>query len=151
MAVGRRSLAEYKRIMAIPNVKLIHPDVNVRDLIKQSAGVCTITGTMGWEALVYGKPAVTFGRPFYDASGLSDTISTIHDLPHVLRNAVHNHCVNDTRLLAWTAAALTSTYECQIGYEKVSPAAAWSRSNVVAFSEFMHEQVIASVIATTQA
>ncbi|HEX3437912.1 MAG TPA: hypothetical protein VHT24_14170, partial [Pseudacidobacterium sp.] len=68
MAVGRRSLDEYRRIATTPNVKLIHPDSNVRALIKQSAGVCTIVGTMGFEALMFNKSVITFGRPFYDAS-----------------------------------------------------------------------------------
>ena len=146
MAVGRRSLNEYKRIMAISNVKVIHPDVNVRELIKQSAGVCTITGTMGWEALVYGKPAVTFGRPFYDACGLTYPVKEIQSLPSLLQNALHNHYPNETHLLAWAAAALTATYACQIGYEKVSPAAAWSKINVRAFSEFLYEEVCDSVL-----
>ena len=81
MAVGRRSLAEYRRIATTPNVKLIHPDSNVRALIKRSAGVCTIVGTMGLEALMFNKPTITFGRPFYDASGLTHPVSDFRDLP----------------------------------------------------------------------
>jgi len=146
MAVGRRPLGEYERIMDIPNVKLISPDVRVRDLIQQSLGVCTITGTMGWEALVYGKPAITFGRPFYDASGLTYPVEEIQGLPRLLQKAVYNHYVDDTRLLAWTAATLTSTYKCHIGYERVSPTVAWSKSNVAAFSEFLYQEVCENVV-----
>ncbi|WP_417811583.1 hypothetical protein [Thalassospira alkalitolerans] len=39
---------------------------NVHSLIEQSAGVITINSGCGFEALVHGKPVVTFGRSDYD-------------------------------------------------------------------------------------
>ena len=52
-SVGRRPLSEYRRLRAIPHVKLISPNVNSHALIPNAACVVTITGTIGWEGLLY--------------------------------------------------------------------------------------------------
>jgi hypothetical protein len=138
--VGRRPLDEYRRIARIPNARLLGPEAPVRELILGSSAVVTITGTMGLEALIYRKPAVTLGRPFYDASGLSHPVGDMRDLPHVFRQATVHNPLDEERLVTFLAAAFQSSFPGQVGYERVSPREAFSAGNVARFAnELRHE------------
>ncbi len=55
----------YQRLRALSNVRLLGRQENSADLIRNSVGVATITGTAGWEALFYGKPVLVFGAAWY--------------------------------------------------------------------------------------
>ncbi len=55
----------FARLSILPNVHLVSPATASRELIKNSIGVATITGTAGWEALFYGKPCMIFGNAWY--------------------------------------------------------------------------------------
>jgi hypothetical protein len=55
----------YQRLRALPNVRLLGRQENSADLIRNSVGVATITGTAGWEALFHGKPVLVFGAAWY--------------------------------------------------------------------------------------
>lgn len=64
---GRRSAAYYRAIRETNGVRLIAPDVDVAPLIRAAAMVLTISSTMGWEAILWERPVVTFGEVFYNA------------------------------------------------------------------------------------
>lgn len=113
---GRRPLSFYSRIRAIPSVRLIGPDADTWTLIRNAQAVAVITGTMGWEALLFGKPVVSFGDVFFDV------------LPHVYRarevpkdgwfalidRAVHRHAEDRDALLALVAALHAASYPGRI-------------------------------------
>lgn len=65
----RRSPAKdqafYRRIAAIPRVKIAAMGHDSFSLIDHARAVSTVTGTAGWEAVVRGKPALVFGHPWY--------------------------------------------------------------------------------------
>ena len=65
-AAGREPLAFYERVARIPNVTLVHPDVPTKALIRNAQAVVVLTTTMGYEALVLGKPVFVLGHPFYE-------------------------------------------------------------------------------------
>ena len=64
-AYGRHSKALYDQISGLFNVRLVGPEEDVGKLILNSCGVIVISGTMGWEALLLGKPALVLGSVFY--------------------------------------------------------------------------------------
>lgn len=55
----------YKRISRYNNVKMIASSINTFELIDNSQAVATPSGTVGWEAVVRGKPALVFGQAWY--------------------------------------------------------------------------------------
>lgn len=55
----------FKELSKIKNVFLISPKISTFDLIEKSQVVATVTGTVGWEAVLRSKPAITFGYPWY--------------------------------------------------------------------------------------
>jgi len=61
----------YNDLLLYKNVKLLPLDSNPFELIKKSKSVATITGTVGWEAMVLKKPVIIFGLSWYeDYSGV---------------------------------------------------------------------------------
>ncbi|MDN3448460.1 capsular biosynthesis protein [Psychrobacter sp. APC 3281] len=56
----------YKKISALPGVRLIHFDYNVKKLVSHSHGVITVTSTVGYEAVLMNKPVYLLGRVFYE-------------------------------------------------------------------------------------
>ena len=61
----------YDDIASLDNVKMLSLSSQPFDLIDNSRAVATVTGTVGWEALVRGKPVLTFGHAWYkDCEGV---------------------------------------------------------------------------------
>lgn len=84
-AMGSRPDAFYKTLKKIPNVVLIDPSQNVPQLLQKSAGVITLTGTMGMEAVLAGKPAYVLGDVFYTYHPLCRKIVNFDDLRERIR------------------------------------------------------------------
>jgi hypothetical protein len=62
---GYRKLRDYEELHYEPNIVLLPRVMDVGKLVRQSIGVVTLSGRMGWEALVLGKPAFVLGRAFW--------------------------------------------------------------------------------------
>ncbi len=63
---GRRPLEFYKAIKALPAARLLGPDEDTWSLIQNASVIAVITGTMGWEGMLFDKPVVTFGDVFFN-------------------------------------------------------------------------------------
>lgn len=64
--LGNRELSFYKEIQKYPNVILIDPLEDSRQLILGAVAVTTLTGTAGFEAMLLGKPVIICGNVFYE-------------------------------------------------------------------------------------
>jgi Capsule polysaccharide biosynthesis protein len=84
MSIGRNSVRMLRRIASHSRVHLVEPRTSTLELIERSAGVVTISSTVGLEALMCGRPVMTLGRPFY--SGYGTTLDT--DWPGPLSDAL---------------------------------------------------------------
>jgi len=79
-AAGFPSVAFYKQLTQLPNVKIIAPDENTKQLILRARGVITLTSTVGFEAVVLGKPVYVLGDVFYDFHPLCRKMNSWNDL-----------------------------------------------------------------------
>ncbi len=55
----------FKRLDVIPNTQFISPAENTYRLLEHAQFAATITGTLGYEAITGGKPALIFGHVWY--------------------------------------------------------------------------------------
>ncbi len=85
-AMGSRPDRFYQTLAKIPNVVLIAPEQNVPELLQKSAGVITLTGTMGMEAVLSGKPSYVLGNVFYTYHPLCRKIQNFDDLRDRIRS-----------------------------------------------------------------
>lgn len=95
-----RTIEDYKKILALPNVKLVHPSVNSQELISKSQGVIVINGSIGFEGLFYKKPIILFGDEYYDELSMVTKIISLTTLPNVINNALSNFKFNNKELNA---------------------------------------------------
>lgn len=64
--LGHRKIDFYKQLKQYPNVVLVDPFFNTRELVKKAEMVTTLTGTVGWEAMLLRRPVVLGGNIFFD-------------------------------------------------------------------------------------
>ena len=85
-----RPIDDYQKIRNIPNVTLIHPDVNSQELISKSQAVISITGSVGFEALFYKKPVILFVDEYYDIISSVTKTASFTELNEKIKNALSN-------------------------------------------------------------
>ncbi len=118
---GRRPLSYYWAICALPNVKLLSPKVSSHVLIHNASAIVTITSSVGWEALMHGKPVIVMGHVWFDAFGPVHKVRATADLPAALRKAIFDSRYDEDLLLKFVTAFLEGTYSGQIEHPDYTP------------------------------
>ena len=83
-AKGLNDYAFYKKLSALPNVKFVQANYNIKDLIKHSLGLITVNSTAGFEALFLEKPVYLLGNVFYQDFDNVFRLENFHSLKTVL-------------------------------------------------------------------
>jgi hypothetical protein len=71
MSIGRNSVRMLRRLAGDGRIRVADPYTSSLDLVRRSSAVATISSTVGLEALLYEKPVLTLGRPFYSGYGVT--------------------------------------------------------------------------------
>ena len=106
---GNRNPSFYKEVKKYAGVRLISPHVNNIDLIKKTSLVITITGTTGWEAIMFQKPVIVLGNVFYDVFDCIKKVKDIKNLPTMVRELIDKKISSEERLVC-IASLIKSTY-----------------------------------------
>jgi hypothetical protein len=89
LSIGRNPLGMLARLRRIDNVRLVAPHTSSHHLIDASDAVTVISSTVGLEALLYEKPVMTLGRPFYAGAGVTLDVESFREIrtavPELLR------------------------------------------------------------------
>lgn len=133
---GRRPHDFYQRLRDIPTVRLLGPDADTWALIRDAGVIAVITGTMGWEGLLFGKPVVTFGDVFFN---LLPHVYCASEVPKddwyaLFQRAATDHRQDHDAVLAMIAAMQQASYPGFIG-------------NATAFPEVLRDENIANITA----
>ena len=99
-----RPVEDYKTIIDLPNVKLVHPSVNNQELISKSQGVISISGSVGFEALFHKKPVILFADEHYDVLSMVTKVKTLTSLPNDIKNALNNFNFSNKEINAFMEA-----------------------------------------------
>ena len=81
VSIGRNDPAMLRRLTRIPNVRLVDPYTSSHDLIRNAAAVVVISSTVGIEALMYDKPVLTLGQPYYAGYGVTVDLDSFRHIP----------------------------------------------------------------------
>lgn len=85
---GWHTIQEYKEIMDIPNVTLIHPSYSSDELIKNSKLVITIRGTASFNAAEQNIPSIIFGDAPFEILPSVYKVKSLVDLPKLIKIAL---------------------------------------------------------------
>jgi hypothetical protein len=81
-----RTINYYKKILEIPNVKLIHPEVDSLYFFKNASAVSTISGSACWEALTLKKSVLAFSNISEEVLESVNVITKLEELPQIVRS-----------------------------------------------------------------
>jgi hypothetical protein len=109
MSIGRNSIRLLRRLRTRKNVRLVAPRMSTHELIRKAEAVAVISSTVGLEALLYEKPVLTIGQPFYSGYGVTLDVDSFRELraavPELLRFRP-----DPVRVKQFLHAAMRSTY-----------------------------------------
>ncbi|GAL82105.1 hypothetical protein JCM19274_3 [Algibacter lectus] len=74
-AIGDRSLSFFKKIKKLRNLVLLNEHINSHKIIQDSKAIFSVSGSIAYEAALYGKPAFLFVPIFFDKLQNCQTIS----------------------------------------------------------------------------
>ncbi len=108
-SVGYRPLSYYQKLLAIPNVVLVAPELESRRVIQHAALVSIICGSVGLEAVMMKKPVVVLGHaPF---NFLPDSMVTycknLDNLGIDIFELLENHHHDEDALIAYISAVIS--------------------------------------------
>jgi len=81
---------EYRLIKSLPNVAFADYGVTTGDLLEHCSAVVTLTGTVGLESLICGKPAFYFGKPSWRLCNSGRLVKSYEELGTELRRLDQN-------------------------------------------------------------
>jgi hypothetical protein len=96
-AIGGHSPARLKKLMALENVRLLHPRNNSFDIIKNAGCVITINSKVGFEAIMQGKPVVVLGKTYYRGKGITVDVEDITGISAAITKAINMNINNGKR------------------------------------------------------
>lgn len=105
-----REACDYKRLMNVPNIRLIHQSIPGKKLIANAKGVFSINGTASFEALLLGKQVFCFGNSYYSCQERVNVIKHIRDIKDIVYSLVDKVYNDDDDLYAFVAAYLESSH-----------------------------------------
>lgn len=83
--LGWRPISYYKKILDLPNVKLIHPSIKPEHVLNDCSLVVTINGTSALEAAFYEKPAIVFSDTSFSYLPFIHRVKSYEELPIIIR------------------------------------------------------------------
>jgi len=112
VVVGRREglSSYYDKLQRLPNVVLINPYEDSHKLIRNADLVVVVVGTVGWEALLYGKPVITLGNVFFNDSRLVRKVRSIRDLKGNISDLLNSYRLDEENLLKYIVAIRAGTH-----------------------------------------
>jgi capsule polysaccharide modification protein KpsS len=133
--LGGHELSSFRSIKKLPNVRQINPLIPARNLIQDSVGVAVSVGTSGWEALMMGKPVLSFGINYYDASELTHKVNNLDQMDEVIRHIVNLPSVpskaHEEKLSSFINAYFRTVYSGKIAFTGIYHANSSNRETVL--------------------
>lgn len=110
-----RPKAFYDKIVQFPNVRMVPVSMTGEELIKGAQIVAVVTGTTGWEAILHGKPVISFVDNYFDVLGLSAKISNVRTFPLEIRQEIErvskiSQQERERRIICYLAAMLKHSF-----------------------------------------
>jgi len=87
--ISARAIDFYQEIATLPNTRICSMDVDTFELIDNCAAVATLTGSVGFQAILRDKPVIAFGLPPYKDHPACFSIRSAADL-HQAFDAIQN-------------------------------------------------------------
>jgi capsular polysaccharide biosynthesis protein len=99
--ISVRTIDLYDQVAQLPNTKVCSMDLDTFEIIDRCEVVATLTGSVGFQAILRNRPVIAFGLPAYKdhpASLPVRTASELFEALRVVRNGELRGCFSDEKL-----------------------------------------------------
>jgi len=83
------------------NIRIINPLCHPHNLIKRAKAVATINSTTGFEAILFRKPLLVFGKAWYRDAGFSTNVYALEDLPEKIKDVLNRPTPTEGQILSF--------------------------------------------------
>lgn len=90
---------------------LLNPHSNTHDIIANSNVVVTLNNTVGFEAIIHGKPVVCLGNAFYSDHGYTFDVNNISSLASTLYEAYNSDGLTDEQVIEFAYGVINGSVE----------------------------------------
>jgi hypothetical protein len=110
-SVGARKPGYYRKLLAIPNLVLAPPEMDARLYLQRAALTTVIAGSVGFEALLLGKPVITLGRAPFNClpPGMLRHVAEPLELSRQVAGLLAGHRHDEAALKAYLGAVMASS------------------------------------------
>ena len=108
--IGETSYGAIRRIAKMKDVILLHPRANSHQLILKSSGTIVINSTVGFESILYQKPVIVLGKPFYSHLGLTIDVADYFHLPAAFRETLRLKEIPYEKVVSFISGVLKASY-----------------------------------------
>lgn len=112
LSIGRNPVRMLHRLSAEDNVHVVDPFTSSHDLMKRAEAITVISSTVGIEALLYGRPVLTMGQPYYGGYGVTLDVDSFREIREAVP-AVLRFSPDRERILQFLHAGMRSTYDAK--------------------------------------
>lgn len=107
-SMGLRPYAYYKMLFDIPNLYLADVHAASIPMVKASSFVGVISGTIGFEAIMMGKPVLILGHPKYEdvRGNMTRKCFNLFDMPIIIRELLENYTYEPEHIESFICALI---------------------------------------------
>ena len=109
MSIGRNRLSLLRRLRRSENVRIVAPHTSSHQLVRDAEAIAVISSTVGLEALLYGRPVLTLGQPFYSGFGVTLDVDSFREIRAAVP-ALLDFQPDRERTMRFLAAAMRACY-----------------------------------------
>ena len=110
-----RSVAYYKEISELENVRLLPLDSNTFELIDNSKVVATVTGTSAWEGVIRGIPALVFGYCWFKHCNGVFYVYSYESVKEALKKILDGYKVNINEVKVFAKVVEENSFKALVG------------------------------------
>lgn len=142
---GFRPTAYYRKILEIPNVKLIKTEISTHQVIKKAALIAVISGSTGLEAAIMGRPVITFGSPVYNIlpDNMVRHVENLNQLGFEIKDLLKNYIKDDSCLLNYLSSIISGSVPVNLYTVLLGKAGRFSTDDGTGNSELVNYQALA--------
>lgn len=87
------------------------PEMSAREVVRRADAVVTLNNTVGYEAVMHGKPVIVLGDAFYSGSEFTQKVRELSQLPKALRRAVKSNGLDEREVLEFAHEIQSTSYD----------------------------------------
>ncbi|GAA0547434.1 hypothetical protein GCM10008994_22870 [Halorubrum ejinorense] len=111
--VGAQPKSEVDTI--VRHSKALAPEYPVASILENASVVVVLNNTVGYEALLYGKPVVALGEAFYTDARFTHSVDDVNELPRALTKAIDEGGPTDEELIVFVHGLVEGSFDGEWG------------------------------------